>query len=278
MTYTLHKYITTNQARIFTVFVLTGILSIGSGLTLVKDATAQTTNISPDQTAVVKENNTLPQSVAKAVLQDLSHKQRISPKKLKITKHIQKTWSNGCLDLAKSDEVCTEALVPGWQVVVFDGKQNWIYHTNSDGHYLRLENQSSDNKGTEATSISSRELPPPLAKGVVFRQISSGGFAGKSYETFLLADGMLIKTPIGQGSNSKHIVHRVSQQKLQEFQELLAQNEFQNTNYPATSGAADYVTYTLSSSDGTVQYNDISRNNLPDNLKTVINAWNDLSS
>ncbi len=283
----MRRYITTNQARIFTLFLLTGILSIGNGLILVKDATASIPGISPDSTTEVVQqkatNKSLPHSVAKAVLQDLAQKEGISPRKLKITKHTQKTWSNGCLDLPKAGEVCTEALVPGWQVVVFDGKQNWIYHSNSNGRSLRLENQSiPDNKGDskgKASSIPTIELPPALAKGVVFRQISSGGIVGRSYETFLLADGMLIKTPIGANSNSKHIVHRVSPQNLQEFQQLLAQSELQklqNLSYSATSGAADYITYTLTSSDGTVQYNDVSQDNLPENLQTVIKAWNNL--
>jgi hypothetical protein len=127
--------------------------------------------------------------------------------------------------------------------------------------------------------IPTSNLPPLLDSSVVFRQISSGGFAGRTYETALLADGLLMRTRIGDANDSERSVHHVSLQKLRQFQQLLAAKgakEFQNLSYPAPSGAADYISYTLTSSNGTVQYNDISQNRLPQNLQVVVAAWNQL--
>jgi len=49
----------------------------------------------------------------------------------------EKTWTNGCLDLATKDEMCTEALVPGYEVSVQAGKGIRVFHTNEDGSQIR---------------------------------------------------------------------------------------------------------------------------------------------
>lgn len=364
-------YFTTNQARIFTALLLTGILSVSSGFAFIKDATAGSVNLSLETSNYVSKDNIksnrLPRPVANAVLQDLARRQGISVRKLKITQYNQKTWSNGCLELPQPDEVCTEALVPGWRVVVSNGKQNWVYHTNSNGRSLRLAsgNTASDKlptsvknsvlqaaskqlqqpisqlrivefqqrtwnngclelpnpdefctealvpgwrivvRGREQTlvyhtnqtgsivrlnqktnqttlkpvQIPDSELPPVLDRDVVFRQISSGGFAGRTYETVLLKDGELIRVRIGDANDSERSVRRVSVEQVQEFLRSLEGykfTQFRNLSYPAPSGAADYITYTLTSKKNTVQYNDISQNNLPSNLQVIVKAWNQI--
>ncbi|MBC1219893.1 hypothetical protein GNF10_22070 [Nostoc sp. UCD121] len=371
----LKKYLNTNQARIFTALILTGILSVTSSLTLIKDATGASANFSLEtNNEVLKDNikpNRLPRPVAKAVLRDLARKQGIFTSQLQIIDYSQQTWRNGCLELPQSDEICTQALVPGWRIVVSNGKQNWVYHTNNNGRSLRLAsantpsnnlpdqlpasvknavlqaasrrlqqpisqltiiqaqsqtwrdsclelanadefctqalvsgwrvvvgavdqtlvyhtNQTGSavrlnqkaNEGTLApVQIPASELPPPLDRDIVFRQISSGGFAGRTYQTVLLKDGRLIRVRIGDANDSERSVRSVSVQQVQQFQRYLERSnfsKFQNLSYPAPSGAADYITFTLTSQKGTVQYNDISRNNLPTNLQAAVKAWNQL--
>jgi hypothetical protein len=369
--------ITTNQRLIFTALILTGIISVGSGLTLIKDATAAdgklwvatTNDVSKDNIKL----NRLPPSVANAVLEDLARRQGILTRELKITNYNQQTWADGCLELAQSDEICTQALVSGWLVVVSDGKQNWIYHTNSNGRSLRLASANTpcknspdklptsvknavlqaasrrlqqpiyllkiiefqqqtwqdgclelangdefcsqvlvpgwqvivgtreqalvyhtnqtgsairlNEKASESTltpvQIPASELPPPLDRDVVFRQISSGGFAGRTYETVLLKDGRLIRVRIGDANDSERSVRRVSLQQVEGFLRSLQRykfSRFQNLSYPASSGAADFITYTLTSQKGTVQYNDISRDKLPRNLQIIVKAWNQITA
>jgi hypothetical protein len=375
----LKKYFTTNQGKNVTAFVLTGILSVSSGLTLITNSTTASANPLPETTnEVIRDNlraNRLPRSVVNAVLQDLSQKKGISRNKLQIIDYRQQTWRNGCLELPQPDELCTQALVPGWLVVVSDGKQNWIYHTNNNGRSLRLaggntptnnvpsnlpeavknavlraasvrlqqpisqltiiqaqqqtwrdgclelaaanevctavlvpgwrvvvgkanknlvyhtnetgsivrlnEKASSITKNTiEPVQISANELPPPLDRGVVFRQISSGGLTGRTYQTVLLNDGTLIRVRIGDANDSERRVRRISVQQVQQFQRFLQRSrfgEFKNLSYPAPSGAADYITYTLTSLEGTVQYNDISQDKLPKNLRSVVKIWNQIS-
>lgn len=464
---------TTNQARIFTALFLTGILSVGSGFTLIKSSTAASVKLAPETTNQVLKGkltqNQLTRRLVSVVLQDLSKRTGISRNKLRIINYSQQDWRNGCLELAQPDELCTQAIVPGWRLVVSDGRQNWIYHTDENGRSIRLasantptsnsttqlpqsvrnvvlqaassllqqpisrlniiqaqqqtwsdgclglgkpyegciravvpgwrvvvaavgqtlvyhtdqtgsevrlnENASqinsqklpqqvrdavlrqavqvsglpirelnivaykqkkfangcerptfpnacdqilvsgwevfvksanrispwvflSDDSGSEIklasenrpntnagklapVPIPSNELPQPLDRNVVFRQISSGGLAGSTYETVLLNDGSLIRVRIGDANDSERRVRRISPQQVQQFQQLLANTkfaQFKNLSYPAPSGAADYITYTLTSPEGTIRYNNISQNQLPSNLRTVVKAWNRLRS
>ncbi|WP_392531594.1 hypothetical protein [Nostoc sp. C117] len=369
------NYLIANQGRILTALILTGILSVGSSLILIKEATALAENLSiATRNEVSKENiksNRLPRPIANAVLEDLARRQGILIRELKITNYNQQTWRDGCLELAQPDEICTQALVRGWLVVVSDGKQNWIYHTNSNGRSLRLAsaNTRSENvsdklptpvknavlqaasrrlqqpisqlkiieiqqqtwrngclelattdefctqalipgwrvivggneqtlvyhtnqtgsavrlneKASESTlkpvRIPASELPPPLDRDVVFRQISSGGFAGRTYETVLLKDGRLIRVRIGDANDSERTVRRVSLQQVEQFLRSLQRyrfSQYQNLSYPADG--ADLITYTLTSQKGTVQYNDISKSNLPKNLQLVVKAWNQITA
>lgn len=47
-------------------------------------------------------------------------------------------WRNGCLELARPDEMCTQAIVPGYLVMLEASGQTYAYHTNQDGSLLRL--------------------------------------------------------------------------------------------------------------------------------------------
>ncbi len=373
----LKNYFNTNQGRIFTALILTGILSVASSLTIIKDATGASANFSLETSnEVIKSNvkpNRLPRPVANAVLRDLARRQAISTRQLQIIDYSQKTWRNGCLELPQPDELCAQALIPGWRIVVSNSKENWVYHTNNNGRSLRLASVNSpsenlpdklptsvknavlqaaskhlqqpisqltiiqaeqqtwsngclslprpDENCTEAigsgwrvvvgavlqtlvyhtnqtgsavrlnekasnstltpVQIPASELPPPLDRDIVFRQISSGGFTGKTYETVLLKDGLLIRVRIGDANDSERSVRRVSVQQVQQFLRSLQRykfSKFQNLSYPAPSGAADYITYTLTSQEGTVQYNDISQDNLPKNLQTAVKAWNQIAA
>ncbi|MBD2341104.1 hypothetical protein H6G64_29470 [Calothrix sp. FACHB-156] len=280
---------TANQARIFTALVLTGILSVGSGLTLIKSSNAATINLSAEtKNEIIKGNtkpNRLPRSVVNAVLQDLSRRGVVSTQKLQVVESNQRTWRNGCLELPQADELCTQALVPGWRVVISNSQRKWVYHTNQTGSIVRFNETASQIAGGNGSGIfqpvpiPNSELPPPLDQNVVFRQISTGGIAGRTYETVLLNDGSLIQVRVGDANDSERKVRRVSPIRLQQFQQLLATakfGEFKNLSYPAPSGAADYITYTLSSQEGTVKYNNISQDQIPKNLRTVIKAWNRL--
>ncbi|MBD2505179.1 hypothetical protein [Anabaena azotica] len=226
----------------------------------------------------------LPQSIVEQVIADASRRirSRIALGPRNITQAQRVVWSNSCLDLGGAAESCLFARVPGWRVTVTVGSERLVYHTdnNSQVRFNRDASTTISNVGTgEPISIPESELPPPLERNVVFREISSGGFAGRTYETTLLNDGRLILVRLGDANDSERSVRRLSRQQLQQFQQLLrrSRDEFDNLRYPAPRNSADYITYTLTSQDGTVEYSDISQDNLPANLQAVIRAWNQLN-
>jgi hypothetical protein len=229
----------------------------------------------------VNSNAKLPPNIADSVLSQASQQTGLPISRLRVISAERKQWSDACLGIRKPGVLCAQVVVPGWQVTVSDGRKNWVYRIGEfvTVSYDKDASEIPDRGNLNAVPIPTSELPPPLESVIVFRQITSGGFAGRNYQTVLLDDGRLIRTRLNDTNDSERRVFRISQQQMRNFQELLEQNEkaFQNINYPATSGAADYLVYTITSSNGTVQFNDTSQNNLPESLQVVVKAWNDLN-
>lgn len=228
-------------------------------------------------------NNPLPREVVNAVRKDVSRRTGIPPGQLRITRHSQETWPNGCLGLAEPDQICTQALVSGWRVVVSHEGQTWVYRTNESGSVVRLDERASasPNSGTvKPVRMPASELPPPLDRGVVFRTITSGGISGRTYETVLMEDGQLMQYQVGDANDSTRRVLRVSRQQVQQFQRLLDRQplaQFNRLSYPAPRGSADFMTVTLIAPSGTTRYADVIQNRLPQSIQDVIQAWERLT-
>lgn len=155
------NYFTRQHLRIISALVLTGTLSLGTGITLLHSAIAAPRNISQEVTDEmlidysdrVKQTswrsflaepndsriNRLPHAVAEATRQDLSRQVGIPVEKLRITESSRKTWPDGCLGLPKPDQLCTQALVEGWHITLSDGSKTWVYRTDGKGRVLRLD-------------------------------------------------------------------------------------------------------------------------------------------
>ncbi len=227
----------------------------------------------------------LPQKVRDAVLLQASQVSGLPVSALNIVAYKQKKFAQGC-ETPTFPNACDQILVSGWEVFVRSANRfrPWVFLTDDSGSQIKLasNNRPNINAGKIApVAIPSNELPRQLDRNVVFRQISSGGLVGSTYETVLLNDGSLIRVKIGDANDSDRRVRRISPQQVQQFQQLLANTkfaQFKNLNYPAPSGAADYITYTLTSPEGTIRYNNISQNQLPSNLRNVVKAWNRLRS
>ena len=227
-----------------------------------------------------ENRTTLPASVSEAVFQDISRKSNVPRRELQITRAEQRTWNNGCLGLAEPGVFCTQVVVPGWRVQVEGANRTWVYRTNQTGSVIKLEKQTNVSQ-LKPTRLKDDELPDAVDRETVFRAITSGGFAGQTTQTLLLNDGRLLRAQrLPNGSYSNVTIHRVSPQQLRQFQTVLEQaqlEQFDRLNYPATPGSADFFTVTLTSPSATVQYSDSIQEQLPDPLKTVIQAWQNLT-
>ena len=374
----LKNYLIKQPQQIISALVLTGILSLSTGLMLLQTATATSSKAFPEAADKSEGNlisdraNQLPHSVANTVRRDLSRRVGIPVERLKITKSSRKTWPNGCLGLARPDEVCTLVLIEGWRITLSDGRSSWVYRTDLEGLVLRLEpqkasvnlpksvadavlqaasqqsglpiselriiqseqrtwsdsclglggpaesclrvlvpgwlvtveggqqrlvyhtnasgsvlrlNQAASQIGDADTikpvSIPQNELPPSLQEDAIFRAITSGGIAGFTYETNLFQDGRVLRVQVNSnGTTSQTQTCRISQQQVRQFQQVLEQQQFARFNglsYPPPSGAADYITVTFTSRDGTTRYTDINQDRLPRSLQAVIQAWEQIT-
>lgn len=49
----------------------------------------------------------------------------------------EREWPDGCLGLPEEDEMCTQALVPGYEMVLEVGEETRTFRTNMDGSVIR---------------------------------------------------------------------------------------------------------------------------------------------
>ncbi len=80
----------------------------------------------------------LPEAIANAVLDDISRRHNLDTSQLKILNVARQTWSDGCLGLG-GDQICTQALVPGWLVIVGSEEKLWAYRTDGTGSVVALD-------------------------------------------------------------------------------------------------------------------------------------------
>ncbi|HEY9616180.1 MAG TPA: hypothetical protein V6C64_05040 [Microcoleaceae cyanobacterium] len=278
------------MGHLATTLLLTSLLSIG--FLPGRSAFAATDVVVPTIDAPeswISQNNKpqLSPAIANVLRQDVSKRTKIPVGKIRVSEATQKTWANGCLELAKPDEMCSMAMVNGWRVVLTDGSQRWVYRTDDQGRNFRLETATRpqtdlpESGQIQADRIPNDQLPPSLQKGVVLRAIASGGFIGRTVQTTLMSDGRLIQetlSPTGSSSNAQ--VRQLSRQQVRQFQQMIEQyrmKRYDQQNFAATPGSADYITVTLSGRFGTVRYADSIQTQLPPSLQQMIAAWNQLS-
>ena len=220
-------------------------------------------------------NGDLPNSVAQAVLQDAARRSNLSSTELRIVQAEQRDWPNGCLGLAERGIFCTQAIVPGWWVMVEGRGEVFAYRTNESGSVIKLESGATQgNSG--AVPIAESELPGPLTQGVVFRALEGGGITGSTTETVLTNDGRVIRRYTNSAIMAPVQMHQISRIEYERFLHLLQRQnfaQFDRLAYPAPPGAADYITVTLTSQAGTTSYADMDVDRLPESLQAVAQAW-----
>lgn len=83
-------------------------------------------------------NIELPPAVETAIFQDIASSQNVPIESLKVTDAQSQSWPDGCLGLGGPDEICTFALVDGWEVTVSQADNQWVYRSDREGLVVRL--------------------------------------------------------------------------------------------------------------------------------------------
>ncbi|OKH36333.1 S-layer protein [Calothrix sp. HK-06] len=96
----------------------------------------------PQKSNLLAQSEDLPEVIKASVFKDISQRANVEVSSLRVLRAEKTTWSNSCLGL-KSDEVCSQALLPGWQVVVAGSNQAWVYRTDESGSIAKIDETSS---------------------------------------------------------------------------------------------------------------------------------------
>jgi len=81
----------------------------------------------------------LPPDVALNVQNQVSEFLGVSAENIQIEKVEKMDWPNSCLGLPGADEVCAEAITPGWRLVFNVTGREYRYRVDATGTVIRQE-------------------------------------------------------------------------------------------------------------------------------------------
>jgi hypothetical protein len=91
----------------------------------------------PRQGNVASADAATSEAVARAVRADAATLWRRSDEGAGLTVRTESvTWRDGALGCPSADRMYTQALVPGWRIVVTDGSRSATYHASRSGRWL----------------------------------------------------------------------------------------------------------------------------------------------
>jgi hypothetical protein len=229
-----------------------------------------------------QDRSTLPPQVVDRLFETIVQQTKVPASSLRVLESKPATF-DGCMGIFAPGRACTRIAISGWRVIVAGDQQNWVYHVSEDASRIAQNTTASGSRGEVFTSfIPDENQPPEPIKGdIVFRLSVSGGLTGSITDTYLTADGTLYRQTKGLNSSSAQptVIKRLSQNQLNQFQQVLQNQRVPNLNglrYFTSAAFADYPTSTMQAMGSTVEYIDIDKASLPQALQAVIQAWEKL--
>ncbi len=98
----------------------------------------------------------LPEVITDAIFKNVMQQGRMEASQLRVVEVERQTWSDGCLGLASADQICTQAMIPGWRVVVASGEQRWVYRTDESGSLVKLDEVATQSLSSSTTAQTTR--------------------------------------------------------------------------------------------------------------------------
>lgn len=112
------------RMTIAAVFFLMAIASVGCGP---EEAPAEATPVG------------LPPDVANAAKEALSDAIGVSTEQIQIVRANRVEWTDTCLELGDRDEVCGQALTPGWEIILAAEDEQYQIHTDLGADTVRIK-------------------------------------------------------------------------------------------------------------------------------------------
>lgn len=223
-------------------------------------------------------SNVLPAAVARRVKREIARTFKVPASQLKISAAQARTW-NGCLGLPAPNALCTMIALPGWQVIVTGQQRSWVYHTNQNGSQLRLNQTASltnPSSRLQIGFITPEDGTSNPEEPIVFQSVSEGGIANITTITRLNTEGIVTRQTIAPNIRSTPvIIKRLTRAQVNTFLEQVRQQRFDHLNrlrYFSDRGA-DFDTIKLTGGNTAIEYANPLQNELPAQLKEVIELW-----
>ena len=154
-------------------FVLPGYLTLPSEQFVRQTSHNSYANFIPSSSVLSVSQSTpgnILAGIGKQILMDVARLTgRSSSQEFQILRVESRTWPDGCLGLADPGQLCTQALVPGWEVVVGRGKERWIFRSDRTGRMIKLDalasSETASPKPVSPSPAPSTQFPvstPPL--------------------------------------------------------------------------------------------------------------------
>jgi hypothetical protein len=219
----------------------------------------------------------LPDETRDRILRAAAEASNRSPQQIEIVDFEQQIWG-GCYGLGTPGTPCTAIAIPGWKVIASDGIQHWVFHTNRDGTEIRLNQPASLRDRTVKLGLFEMERRPQVGEDHIFSSVTSGGIGGWVTHVQLTRDGRVVRYASSPRSEpSAQLLRRLTPAELRQFQAVLANaqiNAFDRVGYEPVRAGADTQTVTFLTQSGyTTRYDGTVQNQLPEDLQTVIQAW-----
>ncbi len=238
------------------------------------DKTANVIRLEPQSTGEV-----LPPIVSQRLISAVAKEVRVPATRLQIA-HVKSEVWDGCLGIFTPGRGCTKIALQGWQVVIASSNRSWVYHLDQDGSRIVQNSTASGSRGGLVPAFIPEQTRPEIEPAIVFRSTISGSLLGRVTQTTLTTDGAITQLVTAPNIRSRPVViKRLSQQQVEQFQQLLQTQRFLNLNglrYFSKPVIADYPTITLQGMGSVTQYVDLKNTHLPKALRQVIQAWEKL--
>jgi hypothetical protein len=112
-------------------------LLVGCGKALDQQPAAQGT-VEPLEGLPTDPEAPYPPAVVAAISR-LAEQRGVAPQAIEVVSYEELEWPNGCLGLPRLYEVCTEAVTPGWRVILSLAGEIHTFRADAVGTELREE-------------------------------------------------------------------------------------------------------------------------------------------
>lgn len=75
----------------------------------------------------------------KGAKKDLANRLSLATSEISVKEARIKEWSDGCLGLGKANEICIQAITPGYEFVLSAKGKEYTYRTDQTGSVVRIE-------------------------------------------------------------------------------------------------------------------------------------------